>query len=68
MTRRIKGKGVQRVEPKTRVTFKSNFYHVQELKLQNCAEQEQEMTTDKKNCRNQANKTTKNLVKAEEGG
>jgi hypothetical protein len=56
MARGVKGKGVQCVEPKTSVTFKSNFYHVQEPELQNCAEREQEMTTDKKNCRNQAKK------------
>ena len=36
--------------------------------MQNCAEQDQEMTTDKRHWRNQANKTIKNLGKAEKDG
>jgi hypothetical protein len=33
--------------------------------MQNCAGQDQEMKIDKKNWKKQANKTMKNLVKAE---
>jgi len=36
--------------------------------MQNCAEQDQEMITDKKIWRNRANKTRKNLGMAEKEG
>jgi hypothetical protein len=36
--------------------------------MQNCAEQDQEMATEKKNWRNQATIAMKNLVKVEKEG